>query len=101
MSNIVPSRRSGRLVPSRVERQAGREIEQFQAQGAVIETRQQAKVGVIGEVARSAIYEMGDVGAHAEMVTQRTPFVVAEVVGIAQTAGMALRRVVAETERLW
>lgn len=101
MSNIVPSRRSGRLVPTRIQRQAGREIEQFQAQGAIIETRQQAKVGVIGEVARSAICEMGDIGTHAEMVAQRTPFVVGEVVGIAQTAGMELRRVVAETGRLW
>ncbi len=101
MSNIVPSRRSGRLVPSRVERQAGREIEQFQAQGAVIETRQQAKLAVIGEVTRSAVDEMGQIGAHAEFVAQRTPGFVPEVVGIARTGAMGLGRVVAETERLW
>jgi hypothetical protein len=101
MSNIVPSRRSGRLVPSRIERQASREIEQFQAQGAVIATRQEAKAAVIGDITRTAVDEMAQIGAHAEFVAQRTPAFVPEVVAIARTGAMGLCRVVAETERLW
>jgi hypothetical protein len=61
-------------VPSRVERQARRQIERARYRSAVVATRGTLKVGAVTEVTKAALVGQGEVAMVAAALVERTPW---------------------------
>lgn len=98
MTDLVPMR-GNRLVPSRVERQTGRALEQIRAGQAVASARETAKVEVIAEVTEAALLATSHVSAVEALLVSRTPHAEGRLRHIADAGAIGMANVVMKAHR--
>jgi len=94
MSNLPVRSSLGQMVPSKLERQAAKQMGLARLESMVMTMRGEAYVDAISDVAVRAIEATGTIGMAEVMVVSRTPHVEARARYIAEAATTALAGVV-------
>lgn len=99
MTNLPAPYTSSALGLSRVERRAAKEIALTRAASSVLAARESARLDLITDVAETALLNAAALSGLEAALVMRTPHAVGRLGHIADSACMAMGKVVARTGR--